>query len=434
MTIRPALERALGQVVGSEHVLAEASLRATYEVDWTRRFRGRALAVVRPATTEQVSAVVAACAAARTPIVVQGGNTGLVGGSVPAGGEVVLSTQRLRRLDSVDPASGQVTAGAGVPLGEVQAAARAAGWEYGVDFAARDTATVGGTIATNAGGLHVVSNGDTRRQVVGIEAVLADGTVVSRLTALPKDNTGYDIAGLLTGSEGTLAVITAARLRLVPRRAPGEVILVGCGSVRDALAMLPAARVAGVRAAELMLAPGLDLVERVTGLPHPLERRWPAYLLLETDAVPELPDGADAALDRRLWAYRERHTEAISTLGVPHKLDVAVPLERLEALFASLPEAVAPHAAYVFGHLAEGNMHVNVVGPAADDEGVDDAVLRLVARLGGSISAEHGIGRAKVRWLGLTRSPAEIDAMRRIKAAWDPAGTLNQGVLLPEDA
>jgi FAD/FMN-containing dehydrogenase len=325
-----------------------------------------------------------------------------------------------------------VTAGAGVTIGDLQAHARATGRDYGVDLASRDSATVGGTIATNAGGVRVVSYGDTRRQVFGLEAVLADGSVVSHLSGLVKDNTGYDLAGLFTGSEGTLGIVTAARLRLVPRRPPGLVLLVGCSSVEEAVAMLPPA---GVRAAELMLEAGVDLVCHATGLPPPLARRWPVYLLLETDEVPDLPDDVDAAVHARLWDYRERHTEAISTVGVPHKLDVSMPLAGVGEFLRRLADVVdgvdASYRTFVFGHIADGNLHVNVVGPAADDDTVDDAVFRLVASLGGSISAEHGVGVAKVPWLHLVRSDAEIVAMRRIKAALDPTGALNPGVLLP---
>jgi FAD/FMN-containing dehydrogenase len=180
-----------------------------------------------------------------------------------------------------------------------------------------------------------------------------------------------------------------------------------------------------------MLADGLDLVRRVTGLPQPLARKWPVYVLMETDEPPDLPDDVDAAVDERLWDYRERHTEAISTLGVPHKLDVALPLSALASFLADLPAAVQPHRAFVFGHRAMGNLHVNVVGPADDDDTVDEAVLRLVASYGGSIAAEHGIGVAKVPWLSLTRSASELDLMRRVKQAFDPRGILNPGVLIP---
>ena len=425
-----SLERALVDAVGAAHVLTDPDTRAPFETDWTRRFTGHARAVVRPADTAEVAAVVRACAKHQVPVVTQGGNTGLVGGSVPRGdaGQVVLSIRRLDAIDEVDVARREVVAGAGATIAAVQAHAGSAGLAYGVDLASRDTATVGGTVATNAGGLHVVQHGTSGAQVRGIEAVLADGSVVSRLDPPPQDNAGYDLGRLLAGSEGTLAVITAARLRLVPRPGPGCVALVGCPDIVAALALLPAQ---GLRAAEVMFAAGVELVRRVAGLPPPLPTAWPVYLLLETDEPPDLPDTVEAAVDPRLWAYRERHTEAISTLGVPHKLDVCLPLDRLGAFLSGLSEAVAPYDVFAFGHLAMGNLHVNVVGPAPDDDAVDESVLRLAATHGGSIAAEHGIGVAKVRWLGLTRSPAELDVMGRIKRAFDPDGLLNPGVLLP---
>lgn len=431
--VAAALETALVDAVGAAHVLTDPDLTAPYETDWTRRWTGRARAVVRPADTEQVVAVVRACAEAGVPVVPQGGNTGLVGAAVPTHGEVVLSTRRLTRLDPVDPLSGQVTVGAGVTLAGLQQHAKSAGWAYGVDLAARDSATVGGTVATNAGGVRVVKHGMTRAQVLGIEAVLADGSVVSHLQGLLKDNTGYDLEGLLTGSEGTLGIITAVRMRLVRPETGGEVVLVGLPDVRTALEVVAGpGRAAGLRAAEVLLAPCLDLVRQVTGLPAPLERSdWPAVLLMETDELPELDDDVDAAVDPGLWHYRERLTESISTVGVPHKLDVSLPAATMPHFVAALPAAVAPHTAYVFGHLADGNLHVNVLGPEPDDETVDDAVLRLVAAHGGSVSAEHGIGRAKTAWLGLSRSPAELAAMRAVKTALDPAGLFSPGVLLP---
>jgi FAD/FMN-containing dehydrogenase len=423
-----SLERALADAVGADHVLTDAGMCSAYETDWTRRFSGQARAVVRPADAAQTAAVVRACADHGVPIVPQGGNTGLVGGSVPRGeGQVVLSTRRLTDIE-LDPVGREVLAGAGATVAAVRAAATRAGLDYGVDLASRDTATVGGTVATDAGGIRVVRHGSTRAQVRGLALVLADGSAVSRLEGPPQDGTGYDLAGLVVGSEGTLAVVTAARLRLVEAAGPGCVLLVGCPDIETALALLPPS---GLRAAEVMFAPGVDLVRRVAGLPEPLSRRWPVYLLLETDEPPDLPEDVDAAVDERLWAYRERHTEAIATLGVPHKLDVALPLTRVGEFLAALPAAVAPHDVHVFGHLAMGNLHVNVVGPALDDDSVDERVLRLAAGLGGSIAAEHGIGVAKTAWLGLTRGPAELDAMRAIKTALDPRGLLNPGVLLP---
>jgi FAD/FMN-containing dehydrogenase len=423
-----SLERALADAVGADHVLTDAGTCSAYETDWTRRFSGQARAVVRPADAAQTAAVVRACADHGVPIVPQGGNTGLVGGSVPRGeGQVVLSTRRLTDIE-LDPVGREVLAGAGATVAAVRAAATRAGLDYGVDLASRDTATVGGTVATDAGGIRVVRHGSTRAQVRGLALVLADGSAVSRLEGPPQDGTGYDLAGLVVGSEGTLAVVTAARLRLVEAAGPGCVLLVGCPDIETALALLPPS---GLRAAEVMFAPGVDLVRRVAGLPEPLSRRWPVYLLLETDEPPDLPEDVDAAVDERLWAYRERHTEAIATLGVPHKLDVALPLTRVGEFLAALPAAVAPHDVHVFGHLAMGNLHVNVIGPALDDDTVDERVLRLAAGLGGSIAAEHGIGVAKTAWLGLTRGPAELDAMRAIKTALDPRGLLNPGVLLP---
>lgn len=424
------LERDVADIVGSDHLLTDPQLRAPYETDWTRRFTGRARAVVRPADTAQVAAVIRACAEHHVPVVTQGGNTGLVGGSVPRGdgAQVVLSTRRLDTVTEVDVARREVVAGAGTTIAALQARAETAGLAYGVDLASRDSATVGGTVATNAGGLHVVRHGTSGAQVRGLEAVLADGSVVSRLDPPPQDNAGYDLPRLLVGSEGTLAVITAARLRLVPRSGPGCVVLIGCADIGAAVALLPAE---GLRAAEVMLATGVDLVRRVAGLPQPLPTAWPVYLLLETDEPPDLPETVEAVVDPRLWAYRERHTEAISTLGVPHKMDVCLPLDRLSAFLTGLPAAVAPYDVFVFGHLAMGNLHVNVIGPAPDDDTVDETVLRLAAEHGGSIAAEHGIGVAKVQVLGLARSPAEIGVMARIKRAFDPDALLNPGVLLP---
>ena len=212
-----ALAAELTEVTGPEHVLTDPDVTAGYTTDWTRRFSGQARCVVRPADTGEVAAVLLACGRHGVPVVPQGGNTGLVGGGVPvATGAVVLSARRLRRLDPVDKLSAQVTAGAGVTIAELRAHAAGAGLEYGVDLAARESATVGGTIATNAGGIQTIRYGPTRAQLLGLEAVLADGRVISRLGGIQADNTGYDLTGLLAGSEGTLGVITTARLRLWP--------------------------------------------------------------------------------------------------------------------------------------------------------------------------------------------------------------------------
>ena len=446
------LEDELRAVVGPAHVLVEGDLRAPYETDWTRRFTGSARCVVRPASTADVAAVVRACAAAGAPIVVQGGNTGLVGAGVPAGGEVLLSLTRLDKLEPVDAVEAQVTAGAGVTLEKLRAHARAAGLDFGVDLAARSAATVGGMIATNAGGIRVLQHGSMRAQVAGIEAVLADGTVLTRLTGLAKDNTGYDLTQLLAGSEGTLAIVTRARLRLVPLLPARAVALVAVAGTDAALDLLAAARaqLPALSAAEIFYPDGLELVRAYAKLPAPFADPAGAYVVLEcaaradpTDDVLEMLSTCDAVEDatvasdraglERLWSYRESHTEAISTAGVPTKLDVCVPLGELSALVAQLPAtvtAVVPDArAILFGHLNEGNLHVNVLGAGERAEQVTDAVLRLVATHRGSISSEHGVGRAKAPWLSLSRTPEEIAAMRQIKTALDPAGLLNPGVL-----
>ncbi len=446
------LEAGLAEVVGAAHVLVDPDLRAPYETDWTRRFTGTARCVVRPADTAEVAGVVRRCAEAAAPIVVQGGNTGLVGAGVPTGSEVLLSLTRLTGLDPVDTLDAQVTAGAGVTLESLQRHARAAGLDFGVDLAARSAATVGGLVATNAGGIHVLRYGGMRAQVTGVEAVLADGTVISRLAGLAKDNTGYDLTQLLVGSEGTLGVVTRARLRLVPLLEARAVALVGLASTEAALALLARAREAlpDLAAAEICYPAGVALVRSYAGLPPPFPAHHAAYLLLgcaartdptdrlvevlaEAEEVGDATVASDAAGRTRLWAYREAHTEAVSAAGIPVKLDVSVPLRELPGLVAQLPptvDAVAPGARLiVFGHLNEGNLHVNVLDAGARGGEVTDAVLNLVAGHRGSISSEHGVGRAKARWLGLSRSRDEIVTMRRIKTALDPAGLLNPGVL-----
>jgi FAD/FMN-containing dehydrogenase len=436
--------------VGREHVLSAPDELLGFNTDWTGRFVGNAAAVVRPASTEEVAGVIAACVRNGWPVTAQGGNTGLVGGGITRAGGVVLSTRRIDDV-RVDSAAGQVIAGAGATLGSVHERAQQTGLSYAVDLASRDSATIGGTIATNAGGLRVLRRGDTRAQVVGIEAVLGDGSVISHLGGLARDNTGYHLPSLLCGSEGTLAVVTRARLRLSNQLAARAVALFALESAKSAAdAALHLRREPAVEAVELMLRLGLALVCEATGLPAPFPGQHAAYLLVEVSAgedpllaLEPIVEGlaaidvavaADPAGQRRLWAYRERHTEAINTLGPPHKLDVTLPLDAFAHFVDTVPgvvEGTRPQArVWLFGHAAEGSVHVNISGLDPDDEAADDAVMTYVAALGGSISAEHGIGRAKVRWLSLNRSEAEIAAFGRLKQALDPAGILNPGVLL----
>jgi FAD/FMN-containing dehydrogenase len=286
-----------------------------------------------------------------------------------------------------------------------------------------------------------------RARVAGLQAVLADGSVVDRRTGVLKDNAGYDLPALLIGSEGTLGVITAVRVQLVPRLPERVVALIGLSTVGEAADLLARLRrsAPSLESADFFLDDGLQLVLDHLRVSAPLEPRPPVYAIVElagrTDVTEELADalgdvdavvGTDGPDRDRLWRLREAHTEAIAAQGVAHKLDVGVPLDRLAGFLDAVPETVADVApdarAVLFGHLGDGNVHVNVLG--ADGDAVDAAVLELVARCGGTISAEHGVGVAKARWLALTRSEAEIAAMRAIKRALDPQGILNPGAVL----
>ncbi|HVB91863.1 MAG TPA: FAD-binding oxidoreductase [Acidimicrobiales bacterium] len=453
-TLNPRLMRDLRDIVGPEHVLVDPDVTASYAIDWTRRFQGTTEAVIRPGDGVEVAEVVGRCRDAGVAIVPQGGNTGLVGGGVPLGGEVVLSLCRLSWIDDVDELGGQLTAGAGTSIVDIQAAAVAAGWVYGIDLGSRDSATIGGTIATNAGGLQVLRYGPTRAQLTGAEAVLGTGATISHLGGLMKDNTGYDLSGLLCGSEGTLGVVTAARLRLVPPAPERLVALLAFSSTGTALgaAALLRRSIPELQSLELFLQAGLELVCTVTGMARPFTQPHAAYLLVEVagqrdpmpmvagvlDSIPAVQDVAVATEPSRrahLWRYREAHTEAINTLGRPHKLDVTLPAPDLAAFIEQVPGVVSdadPRATtWLFGHAADGNVHVNITGVSPDEFSVDERVLVFAAGMGGSISAEHGIGTAKRPWLRLNRSDAELAAFRAIKTALDPAGIMNPNVLLP---
>jgi FAD/FMN-containing dehydrogenase len=442
---------ALAGAVGDRHVLVDDDVRAPYEVDWTGRYRGRARAVVRPASTDEVAAVLAACREHGAAVVPQGGNTGMVGAGVPRGGEVVLSLARLTELGAIDRAAAQVQAGAGVTLAALQERARAAGLDAGVDLAARESATVGGLVATNAGGVHALRYGTVRARVAGLRAVLADGTVLDRPTLL-KDNAGYDLSSLLIGSEGTLGVVTGVRWRLVPLLTSRVAAVIGLDALAQAAELLAAVRprLPSLHAAEFFFDEGLQLVLDHLRLPAPVPTRSPVYALFEcaalSDPTEELATAlAEAGIDdavvagdssdrERLWRFRESHTEAIAAAGMPHKLDVGVPLARLAEFAARVTDAVAriaPDAQVIlFGHLGDGNVHVNVLGLEPGDYAVDEAVLRLAADCDGTISAEHGVGVAKARWLELVRPPGELAAMVAIKHALDPDGLLNPRAVL----
>ena len=452
-TLAPGIAVAFAEVVGGDQIVVDPDVLAGNERDWTGRFIGATPALIRPGSTAEVAEIVAICRREGVSLVPQGGNTGLVGGSVPLCGEVIVHLGRLDAISDLDTDQGQLTAGAGVSVASVQAAARRVGWTYAVDLASRDSATVGGTIATNAGGLKVLRYGHTRHQILGVSAALGNGSTISRLGGLVKDNTGYDLAGLLCGSEGTLGVVTAARLRLTPHQPEHAVALVGYADVRVAVEVGQSLRrlLPSVEAVELFEGAGMDLVCSTFGLAPPFAGKHRAYLLAEAadsrdpsaDLVRALeasgPVAASAlakepARRTALWRYREAHTEAIGLLGTPHKFDVTLPGPELADFILRIPRvvyAVAPNATTCcFGHVADGNIHVNVTGIDAADGAVDEAVLGDVIDAGGSISAEHGIGTAKKPWLARYRSSDEMAAFRHIKRALDPDGVCNPNVLL----
>jgi FAD/FMN-containing dehydrogenase len=444
----PEFVEALRLIVGGNNVLAEDL--ASYGTDWTGRFIGCPSLVVRPGSTIEVSQVMHLCSQHNVAVVPQGGNTGLVGGTLADDGQIILSTSRINWIGSVDAVSQQISVGAGVTVEQVQEAAKQFGLRYAVDFGARGSATIGGTIATNAGGINVLRFGSTRHQVVGIEAVLPNSDVIEHMAGLIKDNTGYDIASLLCGSEGTLGIVTAARLRLLPLHTSRTTVLLGCGSTEEVVHVVQGIRQQfdSLDAAELFFIDGANLVAEAFSVAIPFAA--PVYLLVEFSADVDLSSDIERHLARtnfsgssavaqdelgraRLWRLREEHTAAISTHGVPHKFDVTVAVSDLGRFIVKtrqrISETNADWTVYIFGHAADGNMHVNVLGPSTTDELVDEVVLQVVAEFKGSISAEHGIGSAKKKWLSMSRSQNEIAMMKAIKGAIDPQGLMNPNTL-----
>jgi FAD/FMN-containing dehydrogenase len=454
---------AASAIVGDRHVLVEPDERAGYEIDWTGRYRGNCVAVVRPGTAAEVSEILRACTRLGVAVVTQAGNTGLVGGGVPRPDDaehrstVVLSMRRLDGISRLDAASMQITCGAGVTIADWQRAARQAGLDTPIDFAARDSATVGGAIATNAGGSRVVRYGTMRQQVVGIEAVLADGTIVGSLAGLAKETVGIHWPSLIAGSEGTLAVITAARLRLVQRFDHVTTVLAALDDLESALSLLAAARrrLGSLDSIEIIWPAALDLVSShlAASAPVSVPPQGVAVVIECADHVDPTADlhavladvagvaataiATDGPRRGQLLAFRDRITDSIAAAatesGTPaFKLDVAVPVGSIERLLDTARAAATQRGARLipFGHLAEGNVHLNFLD-AADPDGIARDVLPIVAELGGTISAEHGVGIAKTKWLHLVRSGGELDALRSIRRALDPTGTLNPGVLDP---
>ena len=456
-----SLQKILADIVGSGNVLTGSEDAQAYFTDWRRQYSARAEAVVRPATTAEVAAVVRACAREKVAIVPQGGNTGLCGGSVPTGRarEIVLSLARMRRIREIDALNDTITVEAGCVLADVQRSAEAAGRLFPLSLAAEGSCQIGGNLSTNAGGVNVLRYGSAREQVLGLEVVLPDGNVWNGLRGLRKDNTGYDLKQLFLGAEGTLGIITAAVLRLHPKPSAAVTAWTGLASPQAAvelLGLLHERLGERVSAFELIsdacvaavLAHAPDLRAPLTG--HP----W--YVLLEsTDsgtaaALTErveaaLADGAargvlaDAVLAqsgkqaRALWRIRETIPEA-QFANVKH--DVAVPVSRtpklIEVATARLKERFPEVQVYAFGHVGDGNIHYNV-GPSrlmAQRAAVNAIVYAVVDELGGSISAEHGLGQLKREEIRAHKDAVELELMARIKRALDPSGLMNPGKVL----
>ena len=464
-----ALIDALRACLGQAHVLlpGEHDLSG-YERDWRKRYAGRALAVVRPADTAQVAAIVSLAREHGVALVPQGGNTGLVGGGVPddSGTQLLLSLQRLNRVRQIDPANLTMTVDAGCVLQEVQQAARDAGLLFPLSLAAEGSCTIGGNLATNAGGTQVLRYGNARELCLGLEVVTADGTVWDGLSGLRKDNTGYDLRDLFIGSEGTLGVITAATLKLHPLPLARMTALAACDTLRDAVALLGLAQArcgAALTGFEVMNALSLALVgKHFPQLTQPLgPRPWTVLLELsdsegETHARAQFEALLEDALERgviddaavaetlaqshAMWHLRESIPLAQSEEGLNIKHDIALPVSRIPDFVEGCDRLLAerfPGSRLVdFGHLGDGNLHYNVQAPEgvapADflrthEAAVNALVYDQVAAHGGSISAEHGIGQLKREELAQRKSPVALQLMRQIKQALDPHGLLNPG-------
>jgi FAD/FMN-containing dehydrogenase len=461
---------ALRGCVGAAHVLTEGNLSA-FELDWRQRWRGKALAVVRPGSTTEVAAVVRACAAAGVPIVPQGGNTGLVGAGVPdaSGTQVLMSLTRMNRIRGLDRANLTLTAEAGCVLQAVQQAAHDAGLLLPLSMAAEGSCTIGGNLATNAGGTQVLRYGNARALCLGLEAVTAGGDIWHGLSGLRKDNTGYDLRDLLIGSEGTLAIITAATLALQPRPAASMTALAACVSLDDCVMLLETAqRRLGpeLTGFEVMNAFSLGLVARhFPQRRQPLPRSpWTVLVelsdhegagharaqfeglladALEAGSISDAAVAESVAQSHALWHLRESIPLAQSEQGPNIKHDISLPVSRIAAFCAVTDAALAarwPGVRLVnFGHLGDGNLHYNVQAPEGADaaaflrseEGAVNAlVYDAVTAHGGSISAEHGVGVLKRDELARRKDPTALAMMRAVKRALDPQGLLNPGRVL----
>ena len=458
----------LEQLLGPGGLLRDPEILQRYCEEPRQRFHGRPIAVARPRSTTQLAEVVRLCARDRIAMIAQGGRTGLVGGASPVNGELIISLERMGALRSIDPVDASLVVEAGMTLGQVREIAAEHGMLYPVSLASEGTASIGGTIATNAGGNLTIRYGNTRQQVLGLEAVLPDGRVFSELAPLRKDNSGYDLKQLLIGSEGTLGIITAACLRLVPAPRQSVTALLACESLEMGMALLGHLRSAfGETLSACEFMPRLALEFVLADQPSardPFESPHPWYVLLQLDsslagdglaraAEDELTrlierglarDGVVAEGDAqaaRLWQLREGISWAQKQGGVSLKHDIAVPVPRIPEFMArvltALEQAVPGIRPCVFGHLGDGNLHFNLSQPEgwsaeafrAAEPVCNRIVFDQVREFGGSIAAEHGIGQLRREELARGQ-PLKVELMKRIKDALDPAGLMNPGKVL----
>jgi len=469
MSLSAGVADRLKDAVGAKGFSTDPAEIAPHLEEWRSKYHGHSPLLLKPQTSAEVSAILAICNETSTPLVPQGGNTGLVGGQIPLHGEVLLSTQRLNRIRALDESGMTLIAEAGVTLAQIQHAADDKHLLFPLSLASEGSCTIGGNIATNAGGTHVLRYGMTRALVLGLEAVLADGTVLPMLRALHKDNTGYDLKQMFIGSEGTLGVITAACLRLFPKPDVAVTALAAVPSPAAAVKLLGAmqAHTGGMLSAfELMPRIALEFVTRhLDGTRDPFSAASPWYVLMEAtggnhanltasfedgladaitaELVSDAVVASSAAQAQALWKLREGISESQKREGASIKHDISVPVAAIPDFLAKAVPAVlaiAPGARPVsFGHLGDGNLHFNFNSPKAGDDPaflarwdeIQQTVHDVVKEFGGSISAEHGIGMMKVGQLPRYKSHEELDAMRALKKAFDPKNILNPGKTVP---
>jgi FAD/FMN-containing dehydrogenase len=459
----------LEDLLGPKELTRDPDALAPWLTDWRGRYRGGALGMAMPASTDEVAAIVRACARHRTPIVPQGGNTSMVGGATPAtdGAALLVSMRRMHRVRRVDPAAGLAVAEAGVILSDLHVTAAEYGMRFPLSLGAKGSATIGGLCATNAGGTQVLRFGTMRALVMGIEAVLPDGSVLDNLAPLKKDNRGPDLKQLLIGAEGTLGIITAATLQLVPQPEHGVTCWASTPSPQAALALLRRLERAGLAVESFEILPEESLaavLRHIPGTRAPLATHGPWHTLVEVTGGTGLRDRVEQELAGALsatliedaviaeneaqaemfWRIRESISEAERADGPALQHDISVPVGAMPDFMTSAASAVEQRfpgtRASGFGHLGDGNVHFHVRAPlgvdgqawvAGNGEAVSGFVYDLVHAAGGSLSAEHGIGQMKLAAFARSGGPARLNALRALKAAFDPLGIMNPGKLIP---